>query len=267
MVAANRAQLATLVATNVFGQNTPAIAATEAEYGQMWAQDAAAMNGYAVASTAATRLTPVTAPRSNTSPEGVAAQATSVTNAAQAPAGTVQSTVSSSGLAGLLSGSDNSAFGTFTNGNFFSTAVVNGSLAGGPFNPQFIISSVQGVLAAQHATTLGGLGDFAADAEGAATADLAASTGGSAPVAAGMGRAQLVGSLSVPQGWANAATINPGQAAVPATGVTCLTDAAPAAGGPGGVAGPVGGTGRRLRRAIPKYGFRPVVMPRPPAAG
>ncbi|WP_446669950.1 PPE family protein, SVP subgroup, partial [Mycobacterium avium] len=46
-----------------------------------------------------------------------------------------------------------------------------------------------------------------------------------------------------------------------------LTDAAPAAGGPGGVAGPVGGTGRRLRRAIPKYGFRPVVMPRPPAAG
>lgn len=82
-----------------------------------------------------------------------------------------------------------------------------------------------------------------------------------------MGRAQLVGSLSVPQGWANAATINPGQAAVPATGVTGLTDAASAAGGPGGVAGPVGGTGRRLRRAIPKYGFRPVVMPRPPAAG
>ncbi|WP_231107940.1 hypothetical protein [Mycobacterium avium] len=29
----------------------------------------------------------------------------------------------------------------------------------------------------------------------------------------------------------------------------------------------MGGTGRRLRRAIPKYGFRPVVMPRPPAAG
>lgn len=81
-----------------------------------------------------------------------------------------------------------------------------------------------------------------------------------------MGRAQLVGSLSVPQGWANAATINPGQAAVPATGVTGLTDAAPAAGGPG-ASRPVGGTGRRLRRAIPKYGFRPVVMPRPPAAG
>ena len=41
VVAANRAQLATLVATNVFGQNTPAIAATEAQYAEMWAQDAA----------------------------------------------------------------------------------------------------------------------------------------------------------------------------------------------------------------------------------
>jgi hypothetical protein len=47
LIAANRAQLAALVATNVLGQNTPAIAATEAQYGEMWAQDAAAMYGYA----------------------------------------------------------------------------------------------------------------------------------------------------------------------------------------------------------------------------
>jgi hypothetical protein len=39
VIAANRTQLATLVATNIFGQNTPAIAATEAEYAEMWAQD------------------------------------------------------------------------------------------------------------------------------------------------------------------------------------------------------------------------------------
>ena len=42
-VAANRAQLMALVATNFLGQNTAAIAATEAHYGEMWAQDAAAM--------------------------------------------------------------------------------------------------------------------------------------------------------------------------------------------------------------------------------
>ena len=37
VIAANRAQLAALVATNILGQNAPAIAATEAQYGQMWA--------------------------------------------------------------------------------------------------------------------------------------------------------------------------------------------------------------------------------------
>ena len=46
-VVANRVQLAALVASNILGQNTPAIAVTEAQYGEMWAQDAAAMYGYA----------------------------------------------------------------------------------------------------------------------------------------------------------------------------------------------------------------------------
>src|ERR1700749_2195742 len=53
-VAANRPQLASLLQTNVFGQNTSAIAATEAEYGQFWAQDVAALFGYAGSSSAAT---------------------------------------------------------------------------------------------------------------------------------------------------------------------------------------------------------------------
>jgi PPE-repeat protein len=42
-VAANRAMLASLVATNVLGQSAPAIASTEAHYAEMWAQDVAAM--------------------------------------------------------------------------------------------------------------------------------------------------------------------------------------------------------------------------------
>ena len=52
-VAANRTQLATLIATNFLGLNTPAIAANEAQYGEMWAQDAAAMYGYAASSAGA----------------------------------------------------------------------------------------------------------------------------------------------------------------------------------------------------------------------
>lgn len=46
-VAANRARLAALTATNILGQNTQAIAVTEARYSEMWARDAAAMYGSA----------------------------------------------------------------------------------------------------------------------------------------------------------------------------------------------------------------------------
>ncbi len=52
VVAANRALLMTLVATNLLGQNTAAIAATEAQYTEMWAQDVAAMTGYDTSTTA-----------------------------------------------------------------------------------------------------------------------------------------------------------------------------------------------------------------------
>ena len=43
VIEANRALLMMLIATNILGQNTPAIAATEADYMEMWAQDSAAM--------------------------------------------------------------------------------------------------------------------------------------------------------------------------------------------------------------------------------
>jgi PPE-repeat protein len=45
-VAANRNGFVQLVVSNLFGQNAPAIAAAEADYEQMWAQDVAAMVGY-----------------------------------------------------------------------------------------------------------------------------------------------------------------------------------------------------------------------------
>lgn len=38
VIAANRALLMALIATNFFGQNTPAIMATEAQYMDMWAR-------------------------------------------------------------------------------------------------------------------------------------------------------------------------------------------------------------------------------------
>ncbi|MDT5139590.1 MAG: hypothetical protein QOD58_3852 [Mycobacterium sp.] len=59
LVAANRNHLVSLVATNLLGQNAPAIAAAEAVYEQMWAQDVAVMAAYhADASAVAMRLVP-----------------------------------------------------------------------------------------------------------------------------------------------------------------------------------------------------------------
>jgi PPE-repeat protein len=70
VVAANRALLAMLVATNFFGQNTPAIAATEAAYAEMWAQDAAAMYTYAGSASAAANLDQFSQPPPTTAPAG-----------------------------------------------------------------------------------------------------------------------------------------------------------------------------------------------------
>jgi PPE-repeat protein len=290
VVAANRTLLANLVATNIFGQNTPAIAATEADYTEMWAQDAGAMNGYALASSSAAQITPFTSPQTNTTPDAVQGQNQAVNQAANSAAGNAQSLLSSNALSAqdvaapaaapqgpvadywtaFLDGTNNTALGNFLQSNFFANSILNGSIAGGPFNPQTIIATAVGAMGTK-ATVMSGLEDFAFGAEGAGTASLTSNTvpaAGLGGASAGIGNAQLVGSMSVPQSWSTAANITPGQAAAPVTGLSDIgTSGGPAAGGPGGVAGPLGGTGRRLRRAIPRYGFRPVVMPRPPAAG
>jgi PPE-repeat protein len=82
VIAANRSELTSLLTTNIFGQNTAAIAATEAQYADMWAQDAAAMYSYAGQSAAATRVAPFTSPPQTTNPVGLAAQSTTATQAA-----------------------------------------------------------------------------------------------------------------------------------------------------------------------------------------
>jgi PPE-repeat protein len=81
VVTANRAQLMALIATNFLGVNTPAIAATEAQYGEMWAQDAAAMYGYAANSASAAMLTLFPQPAQITNPVGQISQAAAVAQA------------------------------------------------------------------------------------------------------------------------------------------------------------------------------------------
>lgn len=96
-IAANRSQLASLVASNIIGQNNAAIAATEVEYGEMWAQDALAMDTYAGSSAAATKLTPFTPAPQVTNPGGLASQAAATARAASTSAGTAAQTLTYTG--------------------------------------------------------------------------------------------------------------------------------------------------------------------------
>ena len=90
MIEANRTELATLVSNNFLGQNTGAIATNEAEYLDMWIQDALTMDTYQVNSQAASAL-----PAQSAAPQ-VASGAVPAAAAAATPA------ASSTAISGLL---------------------------------------------------------------------------------------------------------------------------------------------------------------------
>lgn len=204
-VAANRSQLASLVATNVVGQNTAAIAVTEAQYREMWAQDAAAMYGYAGSAAAATRLTPFSTPPQTTNTAGQAAQDSAVANAATASSGSAtQSALASTDLSGLLSGvADPASLQSIYEDLFTSAAsvtkfstVVNDTM------------SVPNMGMVQFKTFWHppALPDLPKSALGAGLGGpgLSASAGLRSAVSASAGEAPVVGRLSVPPGWATA---------------------------------------------------------------
>ena len=94
VIVANRVLLMTLIATNILGQNTAAIAATETHYAEMWAQDAAAMYAYAGSSAAASQLTPFGPAPQTTSAGGTTGQVAAAAHATATSAGTSAQTVS-----------------------------------------------------------------------------------------------------------------------------------------------------------------------------
>ncbi len=93
MIAANRAETAAATQANIFGQYTSLIAQLEAQYGQMWAQDAAAMYGYAGQSAASAKVTPFATPAATTDPGGTASQAAAVSSATGTSAATSSQSV------------------------------------------------------------------------------------------------------------------------------------------------------------------------------
>src|SRR5271169_3020751 len=245
VIAANRTSLAALVATNIVGQNTPAIAATEAQYAEMWAQDAAAMYGYAGASAAATTVTPFNPPPPTTNPAGTGTQAAAVTQAAASPAGATQNVLSGvpNTLQSLASGGIPNALTaqimSFTNSPGSSAVEkLSGAVAGTPL-AFFQLSTFQAVGSDTNFFPLYALAMPSAAPAAAKLAAPAAGLGGLAGgltgsygpgVSASLGQAATVGGLSVPQSWAPASpAIRLAATALPVAGL----DGVPQAGSAG----------------------------------
>jgi PPE-repeat protein len=258
VIAANRSLLMTLIATNVLGQNTAAIAATEVHYAEMWAQDATAMYSYAASSSAATTLTPFIPPPPTTNPadgaqQSAAASQSIVSNGPQlisalpqalqelaaAPAAAavdpisllplatapLTATAATVGTIGITSSF--TSFGTTVRGLLINAdrdynngrGPFTGNGVGGTMLPQWIINGVGGI---------GAPSDAVPDTEGPAR----------------IGQAKQVGRLSVPPGWTVAAPeLRPAAFTLPITSAA----AAPEVGGAGnlfsgmGMAGAAGG--------------------------
>ena len=246
VIAANRIELAQLTATNIYGQNTPAISTVEAQYGEMWAQDATAMYSYAGNSATASRLTAFTTPPTTTNPAGTANQTAATAQAAGASsAGGVQSALSqlvssvptslqnlASPAASTTPTSLSSTLTNFLNslGSTSSTAATS-SLPG--LDPSTLIGDVENdvllfglfmgldalqplmgmpissMLTQAMAPAAAAAAPAAAAAGGAAAAAMGGAAGGFAGGAggfAGLGAAASVGALSVPPSWGVAAT-------------------------------------------------------------
>ena len=281
VIAANRAQLAALVATNFLGINTPAIAATEAQYAEMWVQDAVTMYTYDAASTAAAVLQPISPATPSTNPAAAGVQAAATTQAA--------TSTPAQGLGDIVSGLQN-AFGNLQN-TFDSVTTLNGTIpslaqwASVPVVENAIYNvgvtvawwtgnmiGVFPTLGHLVATSPAGLTPFVSDVTplgaglGIGTSLVGSTNGvglGGAATAA-LGEASTVGGLSVPGSWSAAAPVTLASSTAPLDGsgwTVAPEEAAPVAAMPGmpGAAAAAKGAGAYT---APRYGVKPIVMPK-----
>jgi PPE-repeat protein len=246
VVAANRSLLMTLVATNIFGQNTPAIATTEAQYAEMWAQDAAAMYGYAGASALATTLTPFSPPPRSTNEGGSSAQAAAVAQATGTSAGNAQSALSSAQAMSGVPNALTSLAATPAQFGPLDLLAVLANLSGVFIDPELSAASlgvdtgvalpalpfdVAGALTGFHTDDI--VSGWAGIQPWPGTAPVPPSpfpvitnlAGGSA-VSAGLAEAKTIGALSVPPAWtAETTMIRPLAVALPAVSMGAAAEA------------------------------------------
>jgi PPE-repeat protein len=290
LIAANRAELAQAVQTNVLGLNNNVIAQLEAQYAEFWSQNASAMYGYAASSAAATKISSFTEAPTIANP---AAALTSTATSATKPATSIQSY-----LQGILTNIQNRI--TSLTGPFIGpTATANkglteiwflltgqtilptnlGALTNGyaPFAsfvynteglPYFSVGMGNfGTQIAKSAGWLGGAAPAAAAAVPKGIGGLGGAAGGAGgQVAAGLGHGAHVAGLSVPNSWPGATLPS---AAKPMSAIPVSEPITSGESGAGNLVGgmPVGTGAARGAGAGPRYGFKPTVMGRPLSAG
>ncbi|CAM4269052.1 putative PPE family protein PPE29 [Mycobacterium basiliense] len=270
-VVANRVRLAELIATNVLGQNGARIAATEARYGEMWAQDATAMYTYAASSAVSMRLDPLARPSPATNPAGIANQAAAVGQAA------TSSSAQDVGMSNLISSVPNAVMSLASP----ATAVALVAELGEVIEyfvyldlPLFVESVFHGLgaiadysgaavanaLAPQSGVVTAGTAGPGTAAAAFTRTSTSAGTGATPPVA-NVGAAASVGRLSVPATWSSA-----DPAVICGTELDGTDWSVPEEDGLVGVtrsgAGMVVAANGARVGAGPRYGVKPVVMPK-----
>ena len=217
-VAANRVTLMTLIATNFLGQNTPAIAMTELEYLEMWAQDVAAMVGYHAGATSVA----ATLPSFSAPPVGLAGLGTGLGNILSSVVSSLSSLLPVGGLAGLagqfqtvlagipvaLSGAVSQLSATLSAApvtSLVSVAQVGTAPASMVVSPMMSLAQVANGpgLASSAATGVADVPKFVGSSVPEMTG-LGGAAAGLGPVGAGIGQARLVGAISVPPTWQGA---------------------------------------------------------------
>ncbi|HTM85671.1 MAG TPA: PPE family protein, partial [Mycobacterium sp.] len=292
VIAANRAMLLALISTNFFGQNSTAIAATEAQYEAMWATDGATMDTYSGAAEANNN-----AMQAQSAPPN-SAQATQPGSAEGGPQpgtgpnptvpgnggydfSTVGGLLDSVGLSPAIFGDKvaattlSSVTSPLTMGSSFGTMAMRMMM----MLPQLARMGAMGGagLAGQTAGGAGGtgtlmtqIGDFVNDKLQGAVGVLAGHfSSATSAISAKLGEAASMGALKVPQAWSMAAD---GMArAAPVLPVTTVSAPIQTMSGSSGMPG--GAFGNALMGAMAGRGLgavaakAPKVMPRSPAGG
>ncbi|PJE04039.1 PPE family protein [Mycobacterium sp.] len=279
VIAANRSTLMSLLATNFLGINTPAIAANEAAYDEMWCQDTTVMYGFAADAAGITgTLVPFMPPAANSNPMALAAQAAAVGQSGGSAATQQPMNLASQGggLASLPAGID--AQTMLSMGPQLVTMIPQAlqglssplssglSPASGLGQFQSLLSPFMGMLNNPGMLGMGtGGAGAAAGGVGSGLSGLGGVGGAGGAVEAMAGRAASLGGLSVPATWtAGSSTESTAGARAAATPLVATSGAgagsgavpATASGGSFGGAPMAAGLGNRSATGggTPRYG-------------